>query len=140
MKILIIDGQGGGVGKNIIEQLLKRQGNIELVAVGTNSIASSAMLKAGATAVATGENPVIYNCKDADFIVGPIGIISANSMYGEISPNMALAVSQSKAKKVLIPISKSNIFVVSSLDKPMQTYIDDAVSYIFDIISHNSEN
>ena len=98
MKILVIDGQGGGIGKNIIEQLLKSEINAEIIAVGTNSIASSSMLKAGAKAVATGENAVIYNAEDADYIVGPIGIISANAMYGEISPNMSAAISKRDRK------------------------------------------
>lgn len=130
MKILVIDGQGGGIGKSIIEQLLKAEINAEIIAVGTNSIASSSMLKAGAKAAATGENAVIFNAENADFIVGPIGIISANSMYGEISPNICAAISKSKAQKVLIPISQSRIFVVSSTEKPMQTYINELVEYI----------
>lgn len=132
LNIVIIDGQGGGIGKNLIEQLVKKNPQLKIIAVGANAMAAQAMLKAGAFAAATGENAVIYNAKNADVIAGPIGIISANSMFGEISPAMALAVSESKAKKVLIPISKSGIYVVGTKENSMQSYIDDAVSYICD--------
>ncbi|HCS75434.1 MAG TPA: hypothetical protein DIW17_16365, partial [Clostridiales bacterium] len=112
MKILVIDGQGGKVGKSIVEQLKAALPNQKITAIGTNSIATSTMLKAGADMGATGENPVIYNCKDADIIVGPIGIILANSLLGEVTPQMAAAVSGSKAQKFLIPSNKCNSHVV----------------------------
>lgn len=130
MTILIIDGQGGGIGKGIIEQLKKKNCQDKIIAVGTNSLATSAMLRAGADAGATGENAVIFNSQKADIIAGPIGIISANSMYGEISPGMAQAISESKAEKILIPISKSDIHIVSTEEKPMQCYIDEMAEYI----------
>ena len=130
MNILIIDGQGGGIGKNIIEQLIRKECPHKIIAVGTNSLATASMLKAGADAAATGENAVIFNSKKADIIAGPVGIISANSMYGEITPEMAVAVTESCAQKVLIPVSKSDIYIVSSSDKQMQTYIEETVEYI----------
>ena len=130
MTILIIDGQGGGIGKGIIEQLKKKNCSHRIIGVGTNFAATSAMLKAGADAGATGENPVIYNSEKADIIAGPIGIISANSMYGEISPAIAQAVSKSNAEKVLIPIAKSNIHIISTAEMPMQAYIEETADYI----------
>jgi len=99
MKVLVIDGMGGGIGRAIVEGLCGISG-IDVIAVGTNSIATSAMIKAGAKAAATGENAVIYNAQKADYIVGVIGIIAANSMYGEISPKMAEAVSMSSPHKI----------------------------------------
>ncbi len=138
LTILIIDGQGGGIGKGIIEQLRRKNYDDKIIAVGTNSIATSAMLKAGADAGATGENPVIYNSSKADIIAGPIGIISANSMYGEISPQMAQAVSESKAHKILIPISKSNIHIISTTEKPMQAYIEETAECILNEICNKN--
>ncbi len=102
MKITIIDGQGGKIGRSIIEQLKKLHPELELYAIGTNGIATSAMMKAGADYGATGENPVIVNAKDSDLIVGPIGIVFANSLLGEITPAMAAAIGSSSAFKILI--------------------------------------
>ena len=96
MKIVVIDGQGGSLGKAITEKIKSRY-NCEIYAIGTNSIATSAMLKAGADCGATGENPVIVNSRDADVIIGPIGIIAANSLLGEITPKMAAAIAFSEA-------------------------------------------
>ena len=93
MKIVIIDGQGGRMGKAVIEQLKSSYPELELYAIGTNSIATSAMLKAGASYGATGENPVIVNARNADLIIGPIGIVMADSLMGEITAAMATAVS-----------------------------------------------
>ena len=103
MKIIIIDGQGGKMGKCVVEQLKKTHPELKLIAVGTNGIATSAMLKAGADAGGTGENPVIVNSRDADIIIGPIGIVMANALLGEITPAMAVAVGSSPAQKILIP-------------------------------------
>ena len=106
MKIVVIDGQGGKIGKAVIEQLRARNCTDYILAVGTNSIATSAMLKAGADAGATGENPVVVASRDADVIIGPIGIIAADSMLGEITPKIAEALGQSKARKVLVPVNR----------------------------------
>ena len=95
MKIVIIDGQGGRMGKAVLEQLKSSYPELELYAIGTNSIATSAMLKAGASYGATGENPVIVNARNADLIIGPIGIVMADSLMGEITAAMATAVSSS---------------------------------------------
>lgn len=127
MKILVIDGQGGKMGAALTEQILKSVPQAELVAVGTNSMATAAMLRAGATAAATGENPVVVNSAGADVIVGPIGIIAANALLGEITPKMAAAVSESSAKKVLIPVSRCAVSVVGVQEKPLAEYVREAV-------------
>lgn len=123
MKIVIIDGQGGKMGKMLVEQIKQISGNHEVMAIGTNSIATSAMLKAGADYGATGENPVIRNSLDADIIVGPLGIIIANALHGEISPSMAVAVGDSKAYKILIPVNRCNHYVVGIHDLSLNEYI-----------------
>ncbi|MEG0215500.1 MAG: DUF3842 family protein [Hungatella sp.] len=123
MKIAIIDGQGGKMGKAVIEQLKKAHPELELYAIGTNSIATSAMLKAGATYGATGENPVIINAQDADIIIGPIGIVFANSLLGEITPAIATAIGASTAYKILIPVNRCNHFVVGCADVSLSEYI-----------------
>ena len=110
-KIVVIDGQGGRMGKTVIEQLLKRFPNLSIYGIGTNSIATSALLKAGAAYGATGENPVIVNSSDADIIIGPIGIVIANSLLGEITASMAAAIGTSRAYKILIPVNRCNHFI-----------------------------
>ena len=117
MKITIIDGQGGKMGKAVIEQLIKNHPDLELYAIGTNSIATSTMMKAGATYGATGENPCIVNAADSDIIIGPVGIVFANALLGEITPAIATAVGASKAYKILIPMNKCNHHVVGCGDK-----------------------
>ena len=129
MKILVIDGQGGKMGKAIVEQLVKAGYKDDVIAVGTNAVATAAMIKAG-VAGATGENPVKVNAAKADYIIGPMGIIAANSLLGEITPAMALAVSESNARKLLIPVSKCNIQVMGTVDKPMNDYIMEICEYL----------
>ena len=112
MNVLIIDAQGGGLGKQIITAIKKTYPSISITAVGTNSVATSNMLKAGADHGATGENAVIVGCRHADIIIAPIGIVIADSMFGEVTPKMAAAVGQSAAKRLLIPINQcSNIIL-----------------------------
>jgi hypothetical protein len=130
MNILVIDGMGGGIGRSIIEHIKSELNGAEITAVGTNSIATSAMIKAGANYGATGENAVVFNCKKADFIIGVTGIIFANAMHGEISPKMAEAVSSSPAHKILLPIDKCNVSVVGVTDKPVQSYIGEIAQKI----------
>lgn len=127
MKIVIIDGQGGKIGANLINKILNHNPNIELYGIGTNSLATSAMLKAGAKYCATGENPVIVNTKDADIIIGPIGIINVDAYLGEITANMVLAITSSKAKKILIPYSKCNVIVAGVSDDSMDVLLNKAV-------------
>ena len=113
-KITIIDGQGGKMGKTIVEQLKKQFPQQEILAVGTNSTATAAMLKAGADYGATGENPVIVAARDSDLIIGPIGIVIADSLHGEITPAMAMAVGQSHAKQLLMPVHRCNHHVIGT--------------------------
>lgn len=127
MKIVIIDGQGGKIGANLINKILNHNPNIELYGIGTNSLATSAMLKAGAKYCATGENPVVVNTKDADIIIGPIGIINVDAYLGEITANMVLAITSSKAKKILIPYSKCNVVVAGVSDDSMDILLNKAV-------------
>ena len=116
MNILIIDAQGGGLGKQVVTAVKQSFPEAEITAVGTNSAATSAMLKAGADHAATGENAVIVGCRRADVIVGPIGIVIADSMWGEITPAMAAAVGQSRARRILIPVNHCNNIIVGVPD------------------------
>lgn len=127
MTIVVIDGQGGKMGQMIIEKLKEELTDCQLIAIGTNSIATSAMLRAGADFGATGENAVIFNCAGADIIVGPLGIVVANSFLGEITPKMAIAVGESRAQKILIPTNKCNNKVVGTEDLPFSEYVNLAV-------------
>jgi len=127
MNVLIIDGMGGGIGKSLIERIKNELEGMMIIAVGTNAIATSTMLKAGADYSATGENAIIYNSTRADVIMGVMGIAFANSMYGEVSPKMAEAVSVSPAHKILIPIDKCNVTVAGVKTSSVQIYISEAV-------------
>ena len=104
MNILVIDGQGGGIGRQIVQSVRAKMPDISITAVGTNSIAAAAMLKAGADRAATGENSVVVCCRDADVIIGPVAIVIADSLLGEITPVMAAAVARSEAKRILVPV------------------------------------
>lgn len=126
-KIVIIDGQGGKMGAALTRQFTESFPEHETIAIGTNSIATEAMLRAGARMAATGENPVAVCCRDADLILGPMGIISANSLLGEITPAMAMAISESPAKKLLIPVNRCSVTVVGVRDLPLGEYIKEAV-------------
>ncbi len=130
-RILIIDGQGGGIGRTLIEKIRQEQlAGVELIAVGTNALATSQMLRAGADAGASGESAVIWNCRQADIIVGAIGIIAAGSMMGELSPAMAEAIGSSQAVKILIPLNKCHLQVAGLSDEPLPVRIDQAVELI----------
>ena len=130
MKIVVIDGQGGNIGRRIVEEIKAKKTGCEILAIGTNSTATALMMKGGADVGATGENPVVLASTDADVIIGPIGIILADSMYGEITPRMAEAIGASKARKILIPINKC--VTVAGVDESMSIsdYIKIAVDKI----------
>lgn len=130
MKILIIDAQGGGFGKQLVSAVKRSFSQLDVTAVGTNSIATSAMLKAGADHAATGENAVIVGCRKADIIAGPIGIVIADSLYGEISPAIALAVAQSDAKRVLIPFNHCENIIAGVADTSAGKLIQSAIEEI----------
>lgn len=130
MNVVIIDGQGGGLGRQLVEAIVRSKLEVELTAIGTNSLATSAMIKAGARKAATGENAVVVACRSADIVAGPLGIAIADSLMGEITPAMARAVGQCAAKKVLIPMNLCDTIVVDAPKQPMAQYIDDTVAYI----------
>ena len=134
MQILIIDGQGGKMGRFLVEGVKKNFPEHTVIAVGTNSIATAAMLKAGADHAATGENPVIFNSRHADLIVGPIGIIVANALWGEISPAMAQAVGESRAEKILLPVSKCSVAIAGMKEMTMNESIESALQLIAEFI------
>ena len=134
MKIIIIDGQGGKMGKCVVEQLKKTHPELKLIAVGTNGIATSAMLKAGADYGATGENPVLVACRDADFIIGPLGILAADSLLGEVTPAMAVAVGSSRAQKLLLPVNRCNHHVVGVQDYSLAELTEEAVQDLLSLI------
>lgn len=116
MNILIIDGQGGGIGKQLVSAIKAKFPTDTITAVGANSAATSAMLKAGADEAATGENAVVVNCRTADVILGPVGIAIADSLMGEITPAMAKAVGQSLAKRILLPLNRCNTLIAGVSD------------------------
>lgn len=136
MKILVIDGQGGGIGRQLLIQLKKNVPEAEITAIGTNSLASQAMIKAGADHAATGENAVIVGCRTADVIVGPAGIVIADSLFGEISPAMALAVAQSNAKRVLIPTNLCDNYFAGVTDAGISVQIADCIKKIRSILEN----
>lgn len=120
---MVMDGQGGRMGKSIVEQVKSHFPEDEILAIGTNSIATAAMLKAGADAGATGENPAIVGSRTADIIIGPMGIVIADSLLGEITPAMATAIGQSMARKILIPVNRCQHFVVGCAELPLGEYV-----------------
>ena len=138
MNILIIDAQGGGVGRQLITALKKKYPSRRITAVGTNSIATAAMLKAGADEAATGENSVIVACRKADIIIGPVGIVIADSMLGEITPAMAVAVAQSKATRILIPFRHCDQVVVGVADYNVGRLVEAAVAAAGELIDQNA--
>lgn len=135
MKILVIDGQGGGLGKQLVAALSAQCPQAQLTAVGTNSLATSAMRKAGAVRTATGENAVVVNCRRADVIVGPIGIVIADALLGEITPAMAAAVCQCGAKRVLVPINHCENYVVGVPDQPVSQLVAAAAQKVKELCS-----
>ena len=129
-KIIVIDGQGGNIGKQLVKRIREELPDAYIRAVGTNSIATGNMIKAGADEAATGENAVIVAARDADIITGPVGIIVADALLGEVSSAMAKAVSDSKATKVLIPVNKCDILIAGVKDKSISELIEAAIRQI----------
>ena len=125
--VLVIDGQGGGLGRQVIQALKKEFPELKLRAAGTNGTAAEAMRKAGADMAASGENAVLVACRKADIIIGPIGIVIADSMYGEITPAMALAAAQADAKRILIPMNHCDNMVAGVLNSSAGALIGSVV-------------
>lgn len=141
MKIIVIDGQGGRMGSLIIEKIKESGIREQLVAIGTNSLATSAMLKAGADSAATGENPVIVNSRNAQYIIGPVGIIASDSLMGEITPAMANAVSSSEAFKILLPLNRCNHYIAGIKNTGLSDLVTDAVQKLKEeLLLHNSSH
>ena len=128
MNILVIDGQGGQLGGQLIKSLKANFQNIKIMAVGTNATATAAMLKAGADQAATGENPVMVACRKTDVIIGPIGIVIADSLFGEITPKMAVAVGQSNASRIFIPVNKCENLVAGVTNLTVSALIEDTLT------------
>lgn len=138
MNILIIDGQGGHLGSQIIKAVISRYPDADVTAIGTNAAATTAMVKAGAKKAATGENPVVVACRKADVIIGPIGIVIADSLYGEITPTMAVAVGQSNASKILIPVNKCENLVAGVPNLTVSSLIEDTLLKLQTILDKNA--
>lgn len=130
MKVLVIDGQGGGIGRAVVSELKSRLPEQPLFALGTNAQATAAMLKAGAEQGATGESAIRYQCRTADVIVGVIGILHANAMLGEISPAIAAAISGSEATKVLIPLDRCGLHVVGVARQSLDAFVREAAEAV----------
>lgn len=131
MKIAVVDGQGGGIGRLIVEKMRLALGSsVQIIGLGTNAVASSAMLKAGANEGASGENALIYNVGKVDCIVGSVSILAANAFAGELSPRMAEAIAAAEAIKVLIPLNRSGIQITGTLGEPLPIQVDHLVQRI----------
>ena len=137
MTILVIDGQGGRLGKQIVEAARSQFPDAEILAVGTNATATATMLKAGADDGATGENPVVVACRKADIIMGPLGIVIADSLLGEVTEKMALAVARSKAERILIPMNRCDNLVAGVNAQSIGELVDDAVAKMIQTICQN---
>ena len=135
MNILVIDGQGGALGAQLVKDITAEVPGVEITAVGTNAVATAAMLKAGAKNAATGENPVVVAARRADVIVGPIGIVIADAMLGEVTPRMALAVGQADAARILIPMNKCDNLVAGVSGVSTAALISDAIAKLKGIIN-----
>ena len=135
MNITIIDGQGGQLGAQLVKEITVRFADVKLTAIGTNAVATATMLKAGAKNAATGENPVVVACRKADVIIGPIGIVIADSLLGEVTEKMALAISRADAVRILIPLNKCENLVVGVPNLNVGALISDTISKLDGIIS-----
>ena len=134
MTILIVDGQGGRLGKQLVKEVLERFPGQELLAVGTNSMATESMLKAGAPRAATGENAVVVACRKADIILGPMGMVIADALLGEVTPEMARAVGQSNATRILLPSDKCSTLVAGVGSQSMSALIGDAMDKLAQLL------
>ena len=128
MNILVMDAQGGGIGKQVVTAVRTRFPDVTITAVGTNAAATTAMLRAGADEGATGENAAVVCCRRADVIIGPVGIVIADALLGEVTPRMAVAVGQSAAKRILIPVNHCANFIAGVADLSVGRLVDSVVA------------
>lgn len=137
MILMVVDGQGGGIGAAIIKRLRDAiTHELEILALGTNSIATARMMKAGANSGATGENAMLLTSSKVDVIIGPFAIVMANAMMGEVSPQMAEAISSSEAIKILIPLTQENVRLAGVSGEPLPHLVDQAVEVIREMYAH----
>jgi len=134
IRIAVVDGQGGGIGKTLVSKIRKQFPEIDILALGTNSQATNQMIKSGATEGATGENAIVYNANRVDIIVGVLAIVVSNSLLGELTPIMADAISQSNALKILIPMNRCNVEVVGVSTESIPILIDYVINKIGEYI------
>ena len=134
MEILVVDGQGGRIGQQLIKAIVANYPGVEITAIGTNSLATSAMLKGGASQAATGENALLVACRRAEVILGPLGIVIADALMGEISPAMAVAVGQAPARRILIPLNQCDNLVAGVAEMPVGRLLDSAVAELGKIL------
>ena len=134
-KVVIIDGQGGRIGRELVEAVDKNEDRVEVIAIGTNSTATANMLKGGAHQAAPGENAVLVACRTADIIAGPIGMLAADALLGEITPAMAAAVGQSTARKILLPVNRCEMVVAGVAEKNTGKLIAHAVKLIEEAVA-----
>lgn len=131
MVVMVMDGQGGGIGAVIIKALREATGqDLEILALGTSSAATSRMMKAGANKGATGENAIVITSPSVDVIIGPFAIIMPHSMMGEVTPKMAEAVCSSGARKILIPLTQERVTIAGVRDEPLPHLVQQAVKWI----------
>ena len=135
MRAVVIDGQGGGLGRQVVAAVKGKYKDIEVVAIGTNATATQAMLKAGADVAATGENPLIVNVRNADVIIGPVGIVIADSLIGEITPKMAKAVGQSRARRLLIPVNLCSNIVIGVTNLSISVMVNGVLEELDKLLS-----
>ena len=135
MNIVIVDGQGGQLGAQLVKEILTQFRDVTLTAIGTNAAATTSMIKAGAKNAATGENPVTVACRKADVIIGPIGIVIADSLLGEVTEKMALSISRANASRILIPMNKCENLIAGVPNLNTAALITDAIAKLRNIIN-----
>lgn len=130
MRVAVIDGQGGGIGKHIVEQLRKRLPDLEILGLGTNALAAGAMVRAGATEGASGESAICYNVERVDLIIGAVAIMMVYGLMGEVTPAMAKAIANSKSDKLLLPIQRGNIQIIGINKVPLPHLVEALVAEV----------
>jgi hypothetical protein len=137
MRVMVMDGQGGGIGATVIKGLRAVAGEgLEIYALGTNSAATARMMKAGANRGATGENAIIQTSPNVQVIIGPLAILMANAMMGEVTPGMAAAVCSSEARKILIPLTQEKVHLVGVTSEPLPHLVDQVVKIMKEMFAH----